>query len=122
MSSEILIISSLYFFISELNSKKHPLTFFKYNNKWSLIDPYYGVYFLNDEDEFCKLYEHKLKKCFFYHLEFGKISENSINTIFFNKYFENLKELQDYYFFLINIFIKKCSNFLCKNHINTFVF
>lgn len=105
--SDILSVLYVYdeidsFFISELNSKKHPLTFFKYNNKWSLIDPYYGVYFLNDEDEFCKLYEHKLKKCFFYHLEFGKISENSINTIFFNKYFENLKELQDYYFFLIN--------------------
>ena len=103
--SDILSVLFVYdeidsFFISELNSKKHPLTFFKYNDKWSLIDPYYGVYFLNDEDEFCKLYEHKLKKCFFYHLEFGKISENLINTIFFNRYFENLKELQDYYFFL----------------------
>ena len=105
--SDILSVLFVYdeidsFFISELNSKKHPLTFFKYNDKWSLIDPYYGVYFLNDEDEFCKLYEHKLKKCFFYHLEFGKISENLINTIFFNRYFENLKQLQDYYFFLIN--------------------
>ena len=68
--SDILSVLYVYdeidsFFISELNSKKHPLTFFKYNNKWSLIDPYYGVYFLNDEDEFCKLYEHKLKKMFF---------------------------------------------------------
>ena len=104
--SDILSVLFVYsnidsFFISELNSKKHPLTFFKYNDKWSLIDPYYGVYFLNNEDEFCKLNEHKLKKCFIYHLKFGKISENLLNTIFFNKNFENLKELQNYYFFLI---------------------
>ena len=86
--SDILSVLFVYdeidsFFISKLNSKEHPITFFKYNDKWSLIDPYYGVYFLNNEDEFCKLYEHKLKKCFFYHLEFGKISESSLNTIFF---------------------------------------
>jgi len=104
--SDILSVLLVYddtdsFFISELNSKEHPITLFKYNDKWSLIDPYYGVYFLNNESEFCKLKEHKLKKCFFYHLEFGEISESLLNTIFFNKNFKNLKELQDYYFFLI---------------------
>ena len=104
--SDILSVLLVYsnidsFFISELNSKEHPLTFFKYSDKWSLIDPYYGVYFLNNEDEFCSLNEHKLKKCFFYHLEFGKISEKFLNTIFFNKNFKNIKELQDYYFFLV---------------------
>ena len=104
--SDILSVLFVYsnidsFYISKLNSIDHPLTFFKYNDKWSLIDPYYGVYFLNNEDEFCRLYEHKLKRCFFYHLEFGKISENFLNTIFFNKNFKNLKELQDYYYFLV---------------------
>lgn len=104
--SDILSVLFVYedinsFFIDKFKSKKHPITFFKYNDTWSFIDPYYGVYFLNNEDEFCKLNEHKLKKCFIYHLKFGKISENLLNTIFFNKNFENLKELQNYYFFLI---------------------
>ena len=101
--SDILSVLFVYsdidsFFIDDFNVERNPITFFKYNNNWSLIDPYYGIYFLNEEDKFCKLSEHKSKKCFFYHLEFGKISEDLLDKIFFNKKFKNLKELNNYYF------------------------
>ena len=43
------------FFSSKINNIKHPITFFKFNNYWSIIDPYYGVYFLNKENTFSSL-------------------------------------------------------------------
>ena len=89
------------FFDSDFNAEGNSITFFEYNSKWSMIDPYYGVYFLNENNEFCNINEHKNKKCFFYHLKFGEISENLLDTIFFNKDFKNLKELDNYYFFMI---------------------
>jgi hypothetical protein len=86
------------FFMNDLNVEGHPITLFKLNDDWSLIDPYYGIYFLNDKGEFCNLKEYKFKECIFYHLEFGKLSEKLLVKIFFNKNFTNLEELNNYYY------------------------
>lgn len=88
------------FFRSIFNGKGHPLTFFKHKNYWSLIDPYYGVYFLNKQNQFCKLKNLKNKNCFFFHLKFGEINKNHLGKIFYDKKFNNLKNLEDYYNFL----------------------
>ena len=89
------------FFISNLNNRKGIFTFFKYNNNWSLIDPYYGIYFLNNKNQFCNLNEYKYKKCIINHLEFGKISNTQLNKIFFDKNFKNLDQVNNYYNFLL---------------------
>ena len=52
--SDILSVLFVYsdinsFFITRFNKIGNPLTFFEYKNSWSLIDPYYGVYFINNE-------------------------------------------------------------------------
>jgi hypothetical protein len=62
------------------------------------------VYFLNDRNQFCNLNEHKSKKCFFFHLEFGKISNDVLSKIFFDKNFKNLIELNNYYNLLFEAF------------------
>jgi len=87
------------FFISKINKlyKFDPLTFFKYENKWSIIDPYYGIYFVNNEKEFCSLEEHKKNKCIILHLKYGEISNDKISEIFFDKHFKNYDELINYY-------------------------
>tara|TARA_Y100000389_G_scaffold158901_1_gene160501 strand:- start:1420 stop:2205 length:786 start_codon:yes stop_codon:yes gene_type:complete len=104
--SDILSVLLIYskidsFFIDRFNKIGYPITFFKYNNSWSLIDPYYGIYFLNKKNQFCNLNEHKNKNCTIYHFEYGKISENSLRKIFFNKDFKNLNELENFFNFLL---------------------
>jgi hypothetical protein len=85
------------FFRSTFNGKGHSLTFFKDKNDWSLIDPYYGIYFLNNKNQFCNLKEHKSKKCFFFHLEYEIIKKDNLNKIFFDKNFKDLNEFKNYY-------------------------
>jgi len=101
--SDILSVLLVYsdinsFFITGLVG--NPLTFFEYKNSWSLIDPYYGVYFLNNKNEFCDLKNLRNKNCFFYHLKFGEIKKNHLSKIFYDKNFVNLKHLNTYYNFL----------------------
>ena len=104
--SDILSVLLVYsdidsFYKAKLNGKKGLFTFFKHNNSWSVIDPYYGIYFLNNKNQFCNLNEHKYKKCIIYHLEFGKVTNNKLNEIFFNRNFEDLIQLNDYYNYLL---------------------
>ena len=89
------------FFNINLNDTSHPFTFFKYNGAWSIIDPYYGVYFLNKKNQFCNMYEHKYKKCTLYHLDYGEITNEQLNKIYFDKKFENMNNFNAYYNFLL---------------------
>ena len=103
--SDILSVLLVYnntssFFISKFNKIGNPLTFFKHNKDWSLIDPYYGIYFLNKKNEFCNLKNLKNKNCFFYHLKYGEIEENQLAEIFYDKNFVSFKDLNNYYNFL----------------------
>ena len=84
------------FFISNINNEAN-LTFFKHKQKWSIIDAYYGVYFLNNNKEFCSLDEHKKNKCNLVHLKFKVITDDKINKIFFDKNFKSLRDIQEYY-------------------------
>ena len=100
--SDILSVLLVYnntssFFISKFNKIRNPLTFFKHNKNWSLIDPYYGVYFLNKNSEFCNLKNLRNKNCFFYHLKYGEIKKNHLSKIFYDKNFVNLDDSNNYY-------------------------
>ena len=85
------------FFIIKVNNEIHPITFFKHRNEWSIIDPYYGVYFTNKKKSFATLEEIRNNDLIIKHLVFKKISKENLNEIFFDKQFKNIQELNNYY-------------------------
>ena len=94
------------FFKSKINNFG-PLTFFKFENKWSVIDPYYGIYFLNDNNQFCNLAEQKLNKCNIFHLVFEEITDEETDKIFFDKNFNSYGEIKEYYFSIFKLLPSK---------------
>ena len=100
--SDILSVLLVYantesFFKMKIGNIFHPITFFKYNNKWSIIDPYYGIYFSNYKKSFSTLEEIKNSHTIMQHLFVDKITSKNLNEIFFDKNFKNIQELNDYY-------------------------
>ena len=89
------------FFKMRINNTSHPITFFKYNTEWSIIDPYYGIYFANTKKSFSSLEEIKDNVSIMRHLVFDKITSKNLNEIFFDKNFKNIQELNDYYKILL---------------------
>ena len=89
-------IDSFFYIPKEINSR-HPFTFFKHNNKWSIIDPYYGIYFINNNNYFYTLDQNKNTDWLLWHLIFGKVTPENFNKIFFDKNFKNVQELNIYY-------------------------
>ena len=99
------------FFLMNLNNISQPITVFKYNAKWSIIDPYYGVYFTNTKKSFSSLEEIKNNNSIMQHLIFDKITSKNLNEIFFDKNFKNIQELNNYYkILLLNIPSSKIIN------------
>lgn len=107
--SVLLIYSDIdSFFYNKIDHYWHPITFFSIKkNEWSIIDPYYGVYFLNKKLKFSNLDQDKKEEFIPYHLELGIINSNNFNKIFFDKDFKNILELDKY---LKNILTKLPSN------------
>ena len=100
--SDILSVLFVYkqidsFYIFNHGKYDHSLTYFKSNKIWSVIDPYYGIYFLNDNNEFCSIAEHKSKKCLIFHLKYKKNIQEEIDYIFFDKDFNNIDDIVNYY-------------------------
>ena len=94
-----------------LKTTNHPITFFKYNTEWSIIDPYYGIYFTNTKKSFSSLEEIKDNDSIMQHLVFDKITSKNLNEIFFDKNFKNIQELNNYYkILLLNIPSSKIIN------------
>ena len=85
------------FFKMRSNNISHPITFFRYNAKWSIIDPYYGIYFTNTKKSFSSLEEIRNNNSIMQHLVFDKITSKNLNKIFFDKDFKNIQELNSYY-------------------------
>jgi len=104
--SDILSVLLVYanvdsFFTMGSNKIFHPMTFFKYNNRWSIIDPYYGIYFTNNKKYFSSLKEIKNDNLLIYHLNLGKVTSKNLSEVFFDKNFKNIQELNIYYKFLL---------------------
>ena len=95
-------IDSFFYIPKEINSR-HSFTFFKHNNKWSIIDPYYGIYFINNKNSFYTLDQNKNTEWLMWHLIFGKVTPENFNKIFFDKNFKNVQELNIYYHNLLAI-------------------
>ena len=73
-----------------------PLTIFKVNNYWSVLDPYYGVYFINENENFASIEELKTSKWEIVNLDSQKKNFLNISDLFSNK-FRNYREVKKYY-------------------------
>ena len=104
--SDILSVLFVYkdidsFYIFNHGKYKHPLTYFKSNESLSIIDPYYGIYFLNEDNKFCSIQEYKSKKCLIFHLKYKNNIQKEIDLIFYDKNFNNINDIKNYYDALI---------------------
>ena len=91
------------FFNMKINSIWHPITFFSIEEKkWSILDQYYGIYFLDNNLNFFNLDQDKEKNFIMHHLTMGKVNNNNFKDIFINKKFDNFEDVKSYYFNLLN--------------------
>ena len=86
------------FFSGLVEEPKLAITFFKYKDYWSIMDPYYGIYFLDKNGSFSSLDQNKNIDWNMYHLIEGKVNAENYNKIFtydkFNYYYEVLESYQ----------------------------
>jgi len=94
--SVLLVYANIDSFFITFNFNWHSLTFFKVDNHWSIIDPYYGVYFTNNERLFASIKDLKNKKWQISNLESDKIDKLKFKEIFGNK-FNDYDEVTTYY-------------------------
>ena len=74
----------------------HPLTLFKENNYWSVLDPYYGIYFINEKETFASIEDLKTTNWHIVNLNSQKINSLNISDIYLGK-FQNYDEVKNYY-------------------------
>ena len=72
------------FFIERFKDINHPLTLFKLNNYWSIIDPYYGYYFINEYQNLASIEELKISDWEIINLK----NDKKINPTLINNYEE----------------------------------
>jgi len=87
-------VDSFYYLSS--NNISHSLTFFKIDNYWSIIDPYYGIYFVNNEGLFASVEDIKNSEWEVFTLESKKINLSNIKEVFGNK-FNDYDEVKNFY-------------------------
>jgi hypothetical protein len=64
------------------------LTYFKLNGNWSIIDPYYGIMFLNSEGEIASLNDLKESNWSLFTLDFEPINMKNFKSIFNEKFYD----------------------------------
>ena len=72
------------------------LTFFKLNGEWSIIDPYYGIMFLNLQKEMASIDELKSENWKIVTLDMETINMENFKTIF-NSKFDDVEQVMEYY-------------------------
>ena len=94
--SVFLIYLNIDSFFIKFDTIDHPLTLFKVNNYWSLLDPYYGVYFMNQKGSFASIEELKKTNWQIVNLDSQIVnSKELINA--FPQNFISYEELKEYY-------------------------
>lgn len=84
------------FFISKFDNINHPLTFFKVNNYWSILDPYYGIYFMNEKESFASIEELKTSNWQIVNLNSQMLSLKELKNTFPQNFISH-EELKEYY-------------------------
>ena len=85
-----------FFWHGKDNQLKSALTFFKVNREWSIIDPYYGIIFLNLQKEMASINEIKSENWEIFTLDMEPVDIENYRTIFVNK-FDDIKQVKLYY-------------------------
>ena len=75
---------------------KNALTFFMLNGSWSIIDPYYGVVFLNRRGKMASIQELKNQDWELFTFELQPIDVKNFIGIF-NNQFDDFKQVKEYY-------------------------
>ena len=95
--SVLLVYSNIEsFFISKFNENWHPITFFKIDDNWSIIDPYNGIFFTNNNKLFASIKDIKNNKWELLNLKFEKIDKLNFKDTFGNK-FDDYDNIHKYY-------------------------
>ena len=85
-----------FFWRNNNDELKSVLTYFNLNGKWSLIDPYYGIIFINSQGELATISELKKSNWEIYSLEMESININNFK-IFFDNNFDSIAQIKEYY-------------------------
>lgn len=78
------------------NDNIHTLTLFKINNYWSVLDPYFGVYFINENKKFASIDDLNTTKWDIVNLDSTKIDSLKLLYSYDGKY-ANYNELKNHY-------------------------
>jgi len=84
-----------FFWVNE-NNHKEVLTLFKVGGYWSIIDPYYGVLFMNIDNSVLSVEEINNGNWEVYTLDLKKVSAINIKKVFNNKFY-NMAQVKKYY-------------------------
>ena len=90
------------FFCFGVENLEYPITFFKYDEYWSIIDPQNGIFFLNKEKNFSSVDENKKTDWIMYHLVEGKVNSKNFQKIFFGNKFNTYIKMKIFYKTLIS--------------------
>ena len=85
-----------FFLRSNNDGLKSALTYFNLNGEWSLVDPYYGIIFLNLQGELATISELKKSNWEIYSLEMESININNFK-FYFNNNFDSIDQIKEYY-------------------------
>ena len=90
------------FFCQRIKNYKYPLTFFNHNNYWSIVDPRYGIFFLNKKKKFSSVDENKKTDWIMYHIVEGKVNSYNFKKIFLGSKFNTYIKMKIFYKQLIS--------------------
>ena len=82
------------FFLESIND--NALTYFELNGNWSIIDPYYGIMFLNSKGKMASLKDLKESNWSLFTLDFEPINMKNFKSIF-NEKFYDINQINDSY-------------------------
>ena len=85
-----------FFWRNNNDELKSTLTYFNLNGEWSLVDPYYGIIFLNLQGELATISELKKSNWEIYSLEMESININNFK-FYFNNNFDSIDQIKEYY-------------------------
>ena len=110
--SVLLVHNKIESFYTNLKiNNNYPVTYFNHNSKWSIIDPYYGIYFKNNRNEFSSLEDLKNSNWKIFHLEYEIIDSKNCRIIFQNFKNSCIQEMNTFYLKLfLNILSEKKIN------------
>lgn len=102
--ADLLSVMLVYSGINSFNfvNNENAFTFFMLNDFWSVIDPYYGIIFLNTKGQMASIQELKDEDWELFTLGLQPINTQNFKSVFYNN-FDNITQVKENY---MNIFFQ----------------